>query len=418
MHYHAKIYAFFLLNVFFAMALKADENGLGPVNLELRHPQDGGIYVQKDGRSWVRFYWRFNTGEPEPVLLEISPSRKFNEVIKEKVLDHPPYVWMNRLTGRYYWRLSSLNEKGEIIETTPIWEYMISPPAPDIEGKDHKNIKFSSNNPELDFVWNDKKNDSIVFYRFKFSSDKKFENPIVIKETSENRIRLKDIPEGQYYWKVGVKHSKYLPIQYSKTYLITMKKTDEVIKPAILFAPKDGETLRIFGEDGTIRLTWGAVDNAIVYKIEVAKEDEFSEAESQVLPENSTDIIVRPGTYYWRVKAVNPRGEESTWSEVSVFQVKEYKNDIAIEFPGDDDEISDFQIEFDWESLSDCDNYELVIAYTRDLKKTIHRKSVSTPKVTIELDDEGQYFWQVVCDSGADKGIKSSISAFKIKINR
>ena len=407
-----------MLNVFFAMTLRAEVNDLGPVNLELRHPQDGGIYVQKDGRSWIRFYWRFNIGESDPVLLEISPSRNFNEIIKEKVLDHPPYVWMNQLTGRYYWRLSSLNENGEIKETTPIWEYLISPPAPNIKGKGEKHIKFSSDNPELDFAWNDKKNDSIVFYRFKFSVDKKFENPIVIKETSENRIRLKDIPEGKYYWKVGVKHSKYLPIQYSKAYLINIKKSDEGIKSPISSAPKEDEILSVFGEDGSIRLVWETVDNSMVYKIEVSDDDEFSEVKSQVSPENSTNIIVSPGTYYWRVKAVNHRGEESKWSATSAFQVIEYKNDIDIDFPGHDDELSDFHIAFAWENLSDCGEYEIVIAYTPDLQKKIHRKSVTTTKLGIELDDEGQYFWQVACSSGANQGIKSSVSAFKIKIDR
>lgn len=394
----------------------ADTSEKKTVNLELRHPQDGGIYIQKNGRTWVRFYWRFNITEPDPVLLEVSPSRKFNEIIKEKVLDKPPYIWMNRMTGRYYWRLSRLNEKGEIKETTPIWEYMISPPAPSIKSEPKELIKFASKSPVLDFAWNDNKNDKFLFYRFKFSADKRFENPIIIKETGRNRIRLEDIPEGKYYWKVGVKHSEYLPIQYSKPYRISIKKSDEITKLPTILAPKEDAVVKVFGELGNVELEWSLIDNAIVYKIEISEEEDFSDIYSQILPENHTKISVAPGVYYWRVKAINFTGEQSKWSKASHFRVREGKQSIDLESPDNDEDISNFEIGFQWESLDGCKDYEFLLAYSSDMSQIIVRKSISANKLNMELDDEGLYFWQVSCESGDNKGIKSSISKFSILI--
>jgi len=94
--------------------------------------------------------------------------------------------------------------------------------------------------------------------------------------------------------------------------------------PAELFTPAEREVLN--GDINGYRFSWSAVGGAVRYHLEIAADAEFSQLMDETwvsgtdaeLLSLSVDSL-EPGTYFWRVAAVDADGYESTWSNERYF---------------------------------------------------------------------------------------------------
>ena len=94
--------------------------------------------------------------------------------------------------------------------------------------------------------------------------------------------------------------------------------------PAELFTPAEREVLN--GDINGYRFSWSAVGGAVRYHLEIAADAEFKQLmdETWVSGANaellslSVDSL-EPGTYFWRVAAVDADGYESNWSNERYF---------------------------------------------------------------------------------------------------
>ena len=187
--------------------------------LEARHPLNSVVYQQQNGQTCVRFFWRFNSGEPRKIQLEISPSRQFTKFTKREVLTTPPYFWCNKEMGRTYWRLVLLDDDNQPQETTEVRYFNISPGGLALTSPQKEEKIDLTASSTINFSWNpngfDKKP---LFYRFKVSTDRAFANPAINQDLDNTSVTITSLKNGTYYWKVGVKYTPYLPIQYSEVY--------------------------------------------------------------------------------------------------------------------------------------------------------------------------------------------------------
>ena len=90
----------------------------------------------------------------------------------------------------------------------------------------------------------------------------------------------------------------------------------------------------------TVSFSWSGVSDpsGITYTLEVADNYDFLSASHIIsktgLTETSYSIDIAPGTYYWRVKAVDGAGNESDWSYVSYEFVVAELSDLVQQFIG------------------------------------------------------------------------------------
>ncbi len=94
--------------------------------------------------------------------------------------------------------------------------------------------------------------------------------------------------------------------------------------PAQLLTPEDRQVLQ--GNLANYNFAWATVANAARYHLEVAADGGFKQlvdeawvagTSAQVQSLDLSDI--EPGTYFWRVSALDAQGYESAWSSTSHF---------------------------------------------------------------------------------------------------
>ena len=94
--------------------------------------------------------------------------------------------------------------------------------------------------------------------------------------------------------------------------------------PSQLFTPAEREVLE--GDIASYRFSWSAVDGAARYHLEISSDAEFRQLMDETwvsgtdaeLMSLSVDSL-EPGTYFWRVAAVDTDGYESAWSNDRYF---------------------------------------------------------------------------------------------------
>ncbi len=94
--------------------------------------------------------------------------------------------------------------------------------------------------------------------------------------------------------------------------------------PAELFTPEDKQVLD--GNLATYRFSWATVEKATQYHLEIATDDGFKQlVEEAWLDGSNADLMhlrvdaLAPGTYFWRVSALDAAGYESNWSQARYF---------------------------------------------------------------------------------------------------
>jgi hypothetical protein len=94
--------------------------------------------------------------------------------------------------------------------------------------------------------------------------------------------------------------------------------------PAELFTPEDMQVLD--ASLATYQFSWATVANASKYHLEISSDVDFKQlVEEAWLEAANADMMtlridaLEPGTYFWRVSAVDNAGYESPWSESRYF---------------------------------------------------------------------------------------------------
>ena len=247
--------------------------------LELRHPQRESSYWQANKQAWVRFYYRFNSGPRRDLLLQVSDSPDFEDVLHQTRLRDRPYEWRSRNTGRFYWRLGVLNEDERLEGFTPPRTFVIHShsagwqkeprartmslsskkarvvkpkPVPvtvkpnkiakldpnaakKIEknaflltkGYDGETIEFARYAPNAAFTWQDVSDSDS--YLFELSKDRGFNKVLVKKRLETSSYSLAGLGQGRYYWRVTASY-KGNPVLESKVKTFAFKKVFQPIR--------------------------------------------------------------------------------------------------------------------------------------------------------------------------------------------
>ena len=170
------------------------------------------------------------------VKIQISTSSRFNKVEMEFAPKGRSYFWRCEMTGKIYWRLVLQARDGKTLATTPVKSFVVVPPPvttlPLTEGSPQK---FSARG--LDFQWSEGK-PRVLFYRYKLAKDKTFDHPLINIDIKQHSHHVDKLDAGHYFWKVGVKYSRSVPIVYSaiKEFIIQTSA-----KPAVAVINDDEE---------------------------------------------------------------------------------------------------------------------------------------------------------------------------------
>jgi len=169
-----------------------------------------------------------------------------------------------------------------------------------------------------------------------------------------------------------------------------------------------------------LQLSWQLLSNAIKYHIQIAKNTDFLNTiyENAELSDNYVKIELDLNTqYYWRVRAAN-NSEVTNWSEVWTFKTLNYivRKPNLIK-PIDNDEISNNNILFKWESQSSDVFFKFQISLDNDFLFKEIDTIIKYNEISKTLDLNTVYFWRVQASDGFNNSEWSDIRKFKTKSN-
>ncbi len=379
--------------------MSGSEIEISAVNLFPGNPIDQQKIYSKTPKSSIDFDWT-TSQNAEDVKLEVSKDSKFSSIVSN-ISVKGTTTQLSLDPGNYYWRLTSsikTKKQREISVVRKLYVYSVTPPIITLP-EEGKIFKYSTIPPLVEMSW--KKNELFKDYSVEVSKDSSFTEIIKKVPSSSNYVTLDQLPDGKYYVRIlAYPVTSDLSIETSNTHSFALESTSIPDPPKLVSPINSSKLLALSFDKGLSTFQWK--DNP-----------EIKESIIQISPSKKFDSILleqkvnsnqvkptgkfNPGTYYWRVKAVNKQEKGSEFSEIFNFEVKELDR-IELLFPQDKNSFSleNNGITFQWKKNEISSNYLYELSLDPNFTKTVASSKINTNSFKYKFSNEGDYYWRVI----------------------
>ena len=375
--------------------------------------EDGSIKAFTPSRSYLIRGHEDNSPRrtiKETMSLSSKPIKKAVKapVVKAKPVQVPPPPQVSQLVEVEVEPVMIPVPKEEKLE--PISEL-------ETEGPDKVDFKFTSLKPSASFSWQDI--EEFEYYLFQMSFDRKFRTLDLNEKLSSSSYSMGDLSPGNYYWRVVVRQHKDLPLFFSAVKSFKVTKIKPNIPAPELEKPDAGAEFLSYGSDVTVDFEWDAEadTDGSSFLLDISKDKDFKHSIARTTLEEKTSLNLSPGQYYWRVRQINSEGSDGKWSEGRALVVKKSLKVLSVSKPKPNMASPEFLVQFEWEEMSDCDDYRLTVSGTKSFDKVLLEETVDEGKFEFEFDDEDTYYWFATCLGDDGKKILSKVNAFEINLD-
>ena len=206
-----------------------------------------------------------------------------------------------------------------------------------------------------------------------------------------------------------------------KEFHVTMNCREECENPSppSLISPSKNSS-----PDQPVLFSWESVNEATSYRIQVSTNSQFSSLLINTTVSRTTyqsSQSFSPGTYYWRVKAINDCGE-SDWSNTWSFTIECEKPPSPELLSPRNNATATPPVTFSWEASEGATLYRFEISVESSMGSLIFNTSVSG--TYFEIDDEtypfqeDTYYWRVIPENSCGRGEPSAIYSFTVGCKR
>ncbi len=370
-------------------------------------------WVAQNGISPVQFEWEQRSGKFEPgnYKLEVSTERSFRvgatQAIEARNFESKRALSVPLAPGAYFWRIT---RNGQALTTTG--RFRLLPAAalkPTFPAADQKIVTFGEQVP-VQFRWinnfvpdsgsdhGDERPNASVEHRIEVATDPQFKAMSVSQKLAAGATQLQlKLPYGHYYWRLSSRLGSL-----------------QVTSPVLSFTSEIGKRFVIrqsFPEDRTthealpqMRLAWMAEGGADALQYEWQVRDAQGKAlASARTPSNSASLkSPPPGSYQWRVLAINTKGEtlgESPWRTFTLYSGKP----LGLLQPPPDDKIlyweqpTEFAFKWDPDSAIADGTYEMELSKEASFQPPLLSRATRETTLTstaLKLEP-GTYHWRV-----------------------
>lgn len=244
--------------------------------------------------------------------LQIAPSRRFERLLFDEIVDEPRAMVTNLPDGELVLRVRGLDAQGIeghdathafTVAARPVPPFRISP----TEGSTVRQAR-----PR--FAWT--ASEEAVAYRFQLTREDRFDEPILDLEDTVGTVARprRPLTPGTYSWRVAARDArgKWGPWSDPQRFIFE----PEPASPAAIVPEVKGASL-------TVR--WHGADPERVrrYRIQIARDPEFSDLLVDRELEVTEISVPRPprGTWYLRAQAIAADGHAGPFSPVQTVEV-------------------------------------------------------------------------------------------------
>lgn len=284
----------------------------------LEEPENQKKIMATDFPLSVKFRWR-STGNLTNTIFELSRVNDFKKL--EMRLQNVNTANLKLTPGIYYWRVSGKNTLGEIETSESRKVILLKETGLQLFSPlNGSNVNYNSGNPNITLSWTPSEN--ITEYFVELATNSLFTSNFKVIPVGTNSIKLTNLGENTYYWRVVTKPS-YDGIAPVKSQVSSFTVTSQVeAKTFELATPADKEQIPLSGTKSSILFSWKSTSLSRKYRLQVAPSSSFKDLIlNQALSEKSyTSSFSKEGVYYWRVAEIH-NGNKEIFSNIRSFNL-------------------------------------------------------------------------------------------------
>ncbi len=395
--------------------------------VQLQYPIQGEVFWNHHHNE-IQLVWGANE-ELGSLDIEISLDRNFSRKAYSFSNAKSPFKLDHRLDeGEYFWRVTPTDPSisNPIHDVGHFRIAYVSPPKA-LEPKEMEEILGSTDahgRLETHFQWKTKP--TATQYQIQVARDAKFSEVVLDEKTGESELKRRMNP-GSYFWRVKITSPEFLSMDWSpgRSFKVGNQETPDAGAVAnsatstnhnvTLSSPKLIQAAReisinlnrkvqereIASELKSKRqlpvLTWTPVDNAKSYKVEIARNRSFHSSHLVASLKSDSQSVTwddpTPGTFYWRVLAVDAKGISSPWSTLGTLELffpapthhsQPLREDSSLE-------VSHIQ----WNEVLSAPYYLLEVSSNDRFAPIIAKEKVQRNVASLKLSNPGTYYARV-----------------------
>ena len=303
-----------------------------------------------------------------------------------------------------YWRIRAQNVSGWG-DWSAAWSFMtIAPPQAPVLSAPSDGSTIAT--VPVTFVW--QAVGDAIQYQFQIAKDATFTNIEASRLLTTTSFDLSFAGDGNpRYWRVRVKNVSGWG-DWSDIW------TFHTIAPPegpVLLTPPDGSTITSL----PVTFSWQAVDGAIQYQFQMAKDAVFTNIEcSKLLTTISLDLSFAGdgNPRYWRVRAKNVSGW-GDWSDIWTFHTIAPPEGPVLLTPPDGSTITSLPVTFSWQAVDGAIQYQFQMAKDAVFTNIECSKLLTTISLDLSFAGDGNpRYWRVRAKNVSGWGDWSDIWTF------
>jgi hypothetical protein len=381
------------------------------MDLLLEQPEDNAVIAGKTNTIPVEFQYNYQENSAK-VRLEISNDSRFSKVLRAFDVKKSKSLKISLDPGRYYWRLTSQENPKKQKEISGFRKFQVLSVVPPqlITPKNNQTYTYTNLPPIIEFFW--MKNESFSDYRVDISKNSNFTDVLKKISTSNNHATVDKLEDGKYYAKL-LAFPSTPDVSPGESEIISFEILNKTVPdPPILTLPIDNQVIPIFSiKNNAVDFSWRDSSELKSYTMHISSTKDFSKLiYNQTFQENyvKPDLKLNPGVYYWRIQGSTKNNVSTEFSKPNRFSIAEQEKIETISPSPNQTLSADTPIVFRWKKVDLYPNFLLEISKNSSFNSILVSKSVSGYSDSLELKEEGNYYWRVRLLSKEDNEIVSS----------
>lgn len=288
-------------------------------------------YINPEGDSTVRFKWRGFPKNHEVVLLTGKTKKDLTE--KETIPPNTDNANTLLSLGTHYWQLVSRDPASKAkIHSSSVYKLEILSRYPSIIFAPENNKIFENEILPIPVTLQWQKPQQSKSVHLELSTHPQMLTTfMVLKNINVSQVqeyKVKDLKEGEYYWRLSTKYDDSdMPFQ-TKIQKFTIKKiTKEPPKPPPVLAWTKTADKQFYLNQPAIELNWDAMtrkEDIPNWKIEIVGQNNESILKQQTQVNSFKSNLTAPGKYYVYVEAVDKNGLSMAKLQPKLVEVSEF----------------------------------------------------------------------------------------------
>lgn len=345
-------------------------------------------YVNGEDIQPIVFQWQGLPPQAE-VQLWVGANRK---QLVQKVTATPgqDHLSANMKLGKHFWRLVA-KQNNQVVAETPIYRTEVSPRFPPTVTNptvDAVVPAYSANN-DVNFTW--QRGDDSQVVQLVIAKDPQFQQVITNKSfATENGYAAKNLPPGNYYWKISSVFSDSSAPIAGKVQKFTLTPAEQMRSELarslrIKFLQSEAEQTQQFIDKPQLQVQWASekMEGVDHWQLLVRPEGDTTSAplSFKVKDQKYTASVPKPGRYIASIEAVNKEGfvlGSSTSNPILVEMKPLPAIPQFIPETGPLQATADGRVQLKWTSVPEAAQYRLQVLKNGQELKTANYPTAST----------------------------------------